>query len=316
MSSINSIPEYQEYYQLGPKGAANTGLVFSIFQIAQMVGALFIWLCDWWGRRWTIVLGCAGVVVSAVITAVAPNLSTFIGGRFLLSFFSTLATAAAPLLLVEIAPPLNRGTVAGVYNTLYYIGSIIATFSMFHAPVLLRSLHDLAIYGCNLHVEGNLKWRLPLWLQMLCPGLVCLGSWFLPESPRWLVAKGRVEEARAFIVQHHANGDASHPIVELEMHEIGQSLEEGNISSVRRFFDLRTLVKSRARLYRLMLALTMAWFGQFSGNNIASYYLPFMLTNVGITELNLVLLLNAMYAVTGWIAATIGGMMTSCLHIA
>lgn len=77
--------------------------------------------------------------------------------------------------------------------------------------------------------------------------------------------------------------------------------------SVGDFYDLRPLVKSRARIYRLMLAMTMAWFGQFSGNNIASYYLPFMVENVGITATNMVLLLNAIYAVSGWIAALIGG---------
>jgi hypothetical protein len=56
-----------------------------------------------------------------------------------------------------------------------------------------------------------------------------------------------------------------------------------------------------------MLMVFMSWFGQFSGNNISSYYLPFMLKNVGITSTNLVLLLNAIYAVTGWIAASAGG---------
>jgi MFS family permease len=43
---------------------------------------------------------------------------TFIGGRFLLSFFSTIATVAAPLYLVEISPPQYRATLAGLYNTL------------------------------------------------------------------------------------------------------------------------------------------------------------------------------------------------------
>lgn len=56
-----------------------------------------------------------------------------------------------------------------------------------------------------------------------------------------------------------------------------------------------------------MLAVTMAWFGQFSGNNVSSYYLPIMVENVGITSTSLTLLLNAIYAITGWVAATIGG---------
>lgn len=129
MGSINSVPEYQHYYGLGSDGTASTGIVFSIFQIGQMIGALFTWVCDWRGRKFTILLGCTGVVFSTILVSLAPTLSVFIGARFLLSFFSTIATVAAPLLLVEIAPPLYRGTVAGAYNTLYYMGSIIATFS-------------------------------------------------------------------------------------------------------------------------------------------------------------------------------------------
>lgn len=168
-----------------------------------------------------------------------------------------------------------------------------------------------AIYGANIHLTGNLKWRLPLWLQILCPGIVCLGGWYLPESPRWLVAQGRHEEARNFIIKHHANGDSAHSVVAIEMHEIEESLQDRIGRSAWACFDLRSLFKTRARLYRLMLAVAMAWFGQFSGNNVSSYYLPIMLENVGITSTELVLLLNAMYALSGWIAATIGGKYTS-----
>lgn len=128
MGSINVLPEYQEYYGLSSNGASTTGLVFSIFQIGQMTGALFIWICDWQGRKWTVVVSSFLVVCSAVFTAVAPSLPAFIAARYLLSFFSTIATVAAPMLLVEVAPPLHRATVAGIYNTLYYMGSIIATF--------------------------------------------------------------------------------------------------------------------------------------------------------------------------------------------
>ena len=73
MGSINAVPEYQAYYNLGSSGAASTGLVFSIFQIGQMAGALFTWICDWQGRRVPIFGGCLGVVISSIITAVAPN---------------------------------------------------------------------------------------------------------------------------------------------------------------------------------------------------------------------------------------------------
>jgi MFS family permease len=128
MGSINVIPDYQKYYGLEEGGTSTTGLVFSIWNIGQIAGALFTWLCDWRGRKRTLLVSAFGVVCSAVFTALAPTLPAFIGARFLISFFSTITCLAAPVLLVEIAPPLHRATVAGVYNTLYYMGSIIATF--------------------------------------------------------------------------------------------------------------------------------------------------------------------------------------------
>lgn len=170
MGSINAIPEFKHYYGLGTDGAASTGLVFSIFQIGQMAAALFIWTSDWRGRRVSIFAGCLGVVISTIIVSVAPNLSTFIAGRFLLSFWAQIAYISAPVYLVEIAPSKYRGTIAGAFNTLYYMGSIMAAFT---------------VYGANLHLSGNMKWRLPLWLQMIFPGIVCCGIYLIPESPRW-----------------------------------------------------------------------------------------------------------------------------------
>ena len=100
---------------------------------------------------------------------------------------------------------------------------------------------------------------------MVCPGLVAVGVLFAPESPRWLVGKERYEEARAIIVEYHANGDEEHPIVELEMDEMRASLQNHVMLTWSNFFDLRQLFNTRARRYRMMLNISMSWFGQFSG---------------------------------------------------
>ncbi|KAK5953182.1 hypothetical protein OHC33_005750 [Knufia fluminis] len=293
MGSINALPNYISYYNLPDKGTASTGIIFAIFQIGQMCASLFVWMADWLGRRAFIFIGTIGVIVGAIVTGVAPTIPTFIAGRFLLSFFATMACSASPLYLIEIAPARYRGTLAGMYNTFYYCGSILATSS---------------VYGTHLHLsdKGNLDWRLPLFLQMACPAIVSIAIWFFPESPRWLVAKDRHEEAEKFLVKYHANGDASHPLVKLEMDEMILSLKYDNPTEWKNFFDLRVLYKTRARRYRLMLNLVFAWFGQFSGNNIISYYLPYLLQNVGITDTNTKLLLNIIYAVVGWIFAAFG----------
>jgi MFS family permease len=86
-----------------------------------MTGALFIWLADYYGRTWNIFFGCLGVCVGTIVTSLATTVPTFIAGRFLLSFFATFAQTTVPLYLVEIAPPAYRGTLAGLYNTFYYV---------------------------------------------------------------------------------------------------------------------------------------------------------------------------------------------------
>ncbi|CZR55595.1 related to transporter (major facilitator superfamily) [Phialocephala subalpina] len=269
MGAINVLPNYTRYHDLPAQGSTGTGLIGSI------AGAFLMWTADWQGRRFLIFFGCAGVVIATIITSTAKNLSTFIGGRFLLSFFANIGTNAGSLYIVEITPPMYRGTVAGLFNTLYYMGSIIATF---------------AIYGAHLHLSknGNLDWRLPLWLQVMahCPGSVRRG--------------------RQILGKHHADGDESHPLVELEMHEIRQSPREVGLTKAKTFFDLRVMFNTRSARYRTMINIAMSWFGQFSGNNVISYYLLSLLENVGITDPDTKLLLNAIYALTGWIAAIAG----------
>lgn len=90
-----------------------------------MCGALFIWMTDWYGRTWHIFFGCLGVCIGTIITSLATSLPMFIAGRFLLSFFATCAHTAAPLYLVEMAPPKYRGTIAGMYNTFYNVVSVV-----------------------------------------------------------------------------------------------------------------------------------------------------------------------------------------------
>ena len=97
----------------------------TILKIGQMIGALFVWISDWQGRKLAIFIGCVGVCIGAIVTATAPTLGGFIGGRFLLSFFSSIATTASPLILIELAPPQYRATVSGIYNTLYYFVSVL-----------------------------------------------------------------------------------------------------------------------------------------------------------------------------------------------
>lgn len=90
--------------------------------------------------------------------------------------------------------------------------------------------------------------------------------WLCPESPRYLMAKDQSEKAREVLATCHANGVSDHPLVELEIREMRQALQQTGLMSWRTYFDIRDLFKSRSRRYRMMLNISFAWFGQFSGN--------------------------------------------------
>lgn len=66
-----------------------------------------------------------------------------------------------------------------MYNTLWYVGSIIAAWTVFG----------------TIKYTSNSSWRIPVALQAAMPAIQFLGVWLLPESPRWLCAKGKTEDA-------------------------------------------------------------------------------------------------------------------------
>jgi hypothetical protein len=113
-------------------------------------------------------------------------------------------------------------------------------------------------------MPSPITWTLPVWLQMLFPGLVVVLAMFIPESPRWLYANGKPDQARAFLVKYHGNGNPNSEWVKLQMNEYEQYLElEG---ADKRWWDYRALFKDRASRYRLMTNCLTALFGQWAGN--------------------------------------------------
>lgn len=72
-------------------------------------------IADGWGRRWCIFIGCLIVLVGTAIQGSANHLGQFIGGRFILGFGASIASAAGPAYTVELAHPAYRGTMAGMY---------------------------------------------------------------------------------------------------------------------------------------------------------------------------------------------------------
>lgn len=166
---------------------------------------------------------------------------------------------------MELAYPQHRGKLTVMYNTLWYLGSIIAAWT---------------VYG-TIKYDGNVAWRVPVALQALMPVVQILGVFTLPESPRWLCSKGRDEEALDVLVKYHANGDRAQPFIQAEFAEIKETIRLENEADQAGWL---AFLQTPGNRRRLLLIILTSFFSQCSGNGLVSYYLHNILNSVGITD--------------------------------
>ena len=126
------------------------------------------------------------------------------------------------------------------------------------------------------------SWLIPVWLQLLCSGVIVLCCFLLPESPRWLYVNNRYERAKAMVAKFHGNGNPNSVWVELQLHEYEEFLELNGAD--KRWWDYRALFKKRSAVYRLMCNIIISIFGQWMGNSVLSYFLSAVLETAGITD--------------------------------
>lgn len=122
----------------------------------------------------------------------------------------------------------------------------------------------------------------------------------MPESPRFLLSKGKVEEAHNVLAKVHANGNKEDEVVLLELQEIKDTITlekefEGN--------GWLQLFKTKGNRRRLIILLSLGLFSQWSGNGLASYYLNIVLNQDGITDSNTQLVINGCLQILNFIVA-------------
>jgi MFS family permease len=175
-----------------------------------MVGAPFAAvLSDRFGRRKGMFSGGIVIIAGMIIASSAHSIPQLVVGRFVLGVGISIMTVAAPAYSIEIAPPHWRGRCTGFYNCGWFGGSIPAA---------------AVTYGTNF-INSNLSWQLPLILQAFACIIVCIAVFFIPESPRFLMANGREEEAIEFLVRFHGNRDPNSKLVQLEVEEMREGIK-------------------------------------------------------------------------------------------
>lgn len=198
----------------------------------------------------------------------------FIGARFLIGFGLPFAQSGAAMLVTELAYPPYRAPLSSLYNTLWYSGAIVAAWSTFG----------------TFKINSSWAWRIPSVLQGIPSVLQLCLLWFGPESPRWLVSKGRDAQALNVLAYYHADGNEQDPLVQFEYEEIKAAIDLDR--AVATSVGWMSLIKTPGNRKRLTIIVAIAWFSQWSGNGLVSYYLNEVFKTIGITDSTTQLLIN------------------------
>ncbi|KAJ5667422.1 hypothetical protein N7507_003286 [Penicillium longicatenatum] len=259
----------------GSPDATWLGLMNAVLPLGVIVVAIPAgWMSDAIGRRYTMMIGIVILVAAAAMQAASHNIATFIVARFFIGAGIELSSVPAPVLITEIAYPSHRGKAKSLFQTCFFLGAIASSWCTFA-------------------------------LQAFFPVLQFIGLWFVPESPRWLVGKGRHEEAHAFLVKYYAGGDESNPIVEYEYREISSHIETEQAAAG---MGWSSLWKTPADRKRLAITAFTAFVAQWAGI-IITYYLSLVLESVGIKESFTKTLINGIHQIFNYIVAIFGALL-------
>ncbi|TFK59966.1 hexose transporter [Pluteus cervinus] len=266
-----------------PSGS-KLGLLGAIQNIGGLAAFPFSpYMADILGRKRTVFFGSVVMVLATIVQTASQNVNMFIGARFMLGFGLGFAANTAPMLIMEIAYPTQRGPISSVYNALWPGGALLASWVTFG----------------SFHMNSSWAWRMPSAFQAL-PSVfqVFLILWG-PESPRWLVARGREKEALEVLGYYHGNGNQDDPLVQFEFEEIRTAIHEEQIQARTSWFDLFRTPGNRKRM-RIVLAIAV--FSQWSDLNK-------VFDTIGITDPVEQLLINAFLNLWSLILAVGGGLL-------
>ena len=247
-----AIPFFQQDFQLSNSMVEN---ITTAGLVGAVIGAMFTGrLSDIFGRKKTILVASIIFVLGAAWSGWAPTAYDLLYSRLFIGLAIGISSFSVPLYIAEISPTKMRGQLVSLFQLLITIG------------ILVSYLSDLAFANNN----DLASWR-PMFYMGIIPGLVLLiGMLFLPETPRWLMSKGREDESRRILkrIEEPALVEGS---IRRMKEEIAKYKERPGISEIFKPW-LRTA---------LIIAVGIMFFQQFVGINTVIYYSPKIFMIVG-----------------------------------
>jgi MFS transporter, SP family, sugar:H+ symporter len=204
-----------------------------------------------------------GIVIQ--IASVKSWVQYFIG-RIISGIAVGSISVLAPMFISETSPKLIRGTLVSCYQLMITMGIFLGYCTT---------------YGTYHNYTDSRQWRIPLGLSFAWALLMIFGMTFTPESPRFLIEVGRIDEARQSLASVN-KVDVDSEFVNVELNTMVDALEyeksQGNAS-------FKELFTGQPKLfYRLMVGVMLQSLQQLTGNNYFFYYGTTIFQSVGLTD--------------------------------
>ena len=235
--------------------ALEQGLIASALAVGAVIGAVGCGpLADRYGRKRTILGAAAVFAIGGLFAAASPNALSLAAARVVIGLSVGAASVLVPLFIAEIAPPATRGRLV-VLNQLMITVGILVSYLLGY---LLTP------------IEG---WRWMFAFAVLPAALLAIGMLTLPETPRWLITRGRMAEARAILTRLRGGTDIETAVTE----EIGE-IEQARASGAGRWRDV--IGKRVGPIF--LIGLAVQFLAQLTGVNAVIYFAPTILTKGGL----------------------------------
>ncbi|MXP67724.1 sugar porter family MFS transporter [Pantoea sp. Aalb] len=220
-------------------------LIVGSMMFGAAIGAVSSgWISSHLGRKKSLMIGAILFVMGSIWSSITPNSEMLIIARLILGLAVGIASYTAPLYLSEIAPEKNRGSMISLYQLMITIG------------ILTAYLSDTIFSNIG-------AWRWMLGIMTMPAIMLLIGVNFLPNSPRWLAAKGNFHDAKRILDRLRDTNEQS----KRELDEIRESLK---ITQSGWY-----LFKSNSNFRRaVFLGIILQMVQQFTGMNVIMYYAP------------------------------------------
>ncbi|KAJ6103438.1 hypothetical protein N7486_005865 [Penicillium sp. IBT 16267x] len=293
-----------------------TGWLTSVLQLGGIVGSLSAGILgEIFSRKYTMFFACCWVILGSYlyIGATAGNPSLLYAGRFFTGLGVGLFSGVGPLYNAELAAPEMRGLLVSFYQFATILGIMISFWVGYGS-------NNIGGTGAT---QSDLAWRLPSIIQGIPAVCLACGIWFMPFSPRWLVKKGRDEEAQATLAWMR-KVPVEHEMVQVEYLEIKAEaafeerafaqafpkLAERERKSVfmNQIAQYANCFRTMDNVKRVATAWLIMFFQQWSGIDAIIYYASNIFKSLGLTGGTIALLATGVTGVV-FIVSTIPGML-------